>query len=134
MAVQILCPYAINKSHGVTVEVLCEIDNQYCGLYRYCPQLKGPTMTDTYIRYGCMKSKKKELKDMARSKNTKNDSNSHLICEVNFNDKSKNRTSIKYNLNGKNYSVFIDGIYEAVVDVEYKEPFCKTNIIRITQM
>ena len=55
-----------------------------------------------------------------------------VICKVNYNLPKKNKTSILYSNCGSNYSVFIDGIYEGTIEVEYSgDKFLAKNIKNI---
>lgn len=55
-----------------------------------------------------------------------------IICEVNYNLPKKNKTSILYSNGGTNYSVFIDGIYEGTLEIEYVgKEFSTKNIKKI---
>lgn len=52
-----------------------------------------------------------------------------IVCKVNYNLPNKNKTSILYSNEGSSYSVFIDGIYNGTVEIEYSgEKFLSKNI------
>lgn len=48
-----MCPYAADKSDFLHKNLVCMLDNKTCGLWRYCPTLKKPIMSDNYNKYGC---------------------------------------------------------------------------------
>ena len=57
---------------------------------------------------------------------------SKITCKVNYNLPKKNKTSILYSNGGTNYSVFIDGIYEGTLEIEYVgKEFLVKNIKKI---
>lgn len=56
----ILCEYANNKSSSIRVKVECSIDNQPCGLIRWCTYQRCVKMNDFYNKNGCSKKKLKE--------------------------------------------------------------------------
>ena len=55
-----------------------------------------------------------------------------IVCKVNYNLPKKNKTSVSYDKNNSVYSVFIDGIYEGKIEIEYSgKEFLKENIKKI---
>ena len=53
VGVIVMCPYSVDKSDILHKNLICTIDNKTCGLWRYCPTLKKPVMSDFYNKYGC---------------------------------------------------------------------------------
>lgn len=52
-------------------------------------------------------------------KRKKKETLNKAICKVNYNLPKKNKTSILYSNGNSSYSVFIDGIYNGTIEVEY---------------
>ena len=58
-----------------------------------------------------------------------------IICKVNYNVPGKNKTSILYSDNNSNYSVFIDGLYNDTIEIEYTgKKFIVENIKKVKQI
>lgn len=58
-----------------------------------------------------------------------------IVCKVNYNVPRKNKTSILYSDNNSNYSVFIDGLYNDTIEIEYTgKKFIVDNIKKVKQI
>ena len=58
-----------------------------------------------------------------------------ITCSVNYNIPKKNKTSILYNDGGSNCSVFIDGIYNGTLEIEYVgDKFTNKNIKKVNAL
>ena len=127
-----LCKYAKNISTAILCNVICTKINDQCGMYRYCGQIGGPIMTDTYNKYGCNIERgvdspmdiekvvaeiiEKPVVEEAKPEK-KQQKIKEVLCHVNY---IKNGTSsISYNVNGKEYSMFIDGEYPGDIIIKY---------------
>lgn len=136
-----LCEYAKDNSTGITVDVVCTLVSQPCGMIRYCTERMCPVMNGTYTRHGC-KIKEKMGGAMARKKKnveSKNIDSTAIsqnecseICKVNY--VKGNSTSISHLKNGKLVSIFVHGIYHGEVEVIYIGELCSKNIKEIRQI
>lgn len=113
---QILCKYAIDKSNILSMMVQCSLNNEPCYNCRYCPQLKKPTMTDSYLKYGCTYERNK---DKEQSDKLNGYQKNHIRAKVNYYSSKRNSTSVSYSVNGETYSFFLTGKYSDILDIEY---------------
>lgn len=129
---QILCKYAIDKSNILSMMVQCSLNNEPCYNCRYCPQLKKPTMTDSYLKYGCTYEKNKD-KEQSDKLNTYQ--KNHIRAKVNYYSSKRNSTSVSYNVVGETYSFFLTGEYSGILDIEYDgDTFSVDSIKNIIQI
>lgn len=129
---QILCKYAIDKSNILSMMVQCSLNNEPCYNCRYCPQLKKPTMTDSYLKYGCTYEKNKD-KEQSDKLNTYQ--KNHIRAKVNYYSSKRNSTSVSYNVEGETYSFFLTGKYSGILDIEYDgDTFSVDSIKNIIQI
>lgn len=129
---QILCKYAIDKSNILSMMVQCSLNNEPCYNCRYCPQLKKPTMTDSYLKYGCTYEKNK---DKEQSDKLNIYQKNHIRAKVNYYSSKRNSTSVSYNVEGETYSFFLTGEYSGILDIEYDgDTFSVDSIKNIIQI
>lgn len=143
-----LCEYAIDKSTALQKILECSITHQLCGFCRYCINDRCLKMTPSFYKYGCKilneikgvntmdnKSTTRSKKSTAKRNNrsVKKEATEKIIAVSLYNKGSK--TAISYVNNGAFCSVFIDGIYNNKIEIEYKNGELKSeNIIRITEI
>lgn len=129
---QILCKYAIDKSNILSMRVECSLNEEPCYNCRYCTQLKKPTMTESYLKYGCTYEKRKDKEQLNKLNEHKEN---HIRVKVNYYANKKNVTSVSYISGGETYSFFLTGEYEGILDIEYSgdtfSPDCIKNIVQI---
>lgn len=129
---QILCKYAIDKSNIISMMVECSITDEPCYNCRYCPQIKKPTMTDSYLQYGCTYEKKK---DKEQSDKLNECQKNHIRVKVNYYSSKRNVSSVSYCVSGENYAFFLTGKYEGILDIEYDgDTFSVDSIKNIVQI
>lgn len=124
---QILCKYAIDKSNILSMMVHCSLTNDMCYNCRYCPQLKKPTMTDSYLRYGCTYEKKN---DKEQSDKLSTSQKNHIRAKVNYYSSKRNATSLSYIVGDEIYSFFLTGEYSGILDIEYTGDRFSTDSIK----
>lgn len=129
---QILCKYAIDKSNILSMRVHCSLTNDLCYNCRYCPQLKKPTMTDSYLRYGCTYEKNN---DKEQSEKLNHSQKNHIRAKVNYYSSKRGATSVSHTVNGETYSFFLTGEYSGILDIEYTgDAFSVDSIKNIIQI
>lgn len=126
-----LCKYAKNVSTAILCNVICTKINDQCGMYRFCGQIGGPIMTDTYNKYGCNIERgvdspmdKEKVADVVEQvvveeakPEKKQQKLREAVCLVNYTKNGK--TSISYRIGNIVYALLVDGVYTDKVIVKY---------------
>lgn len=138
-----LCEYAIDRSVGLSVNVVCSKTQEFCGMIRYCSAERRPVMNSNYYKYGCKikqsygdnmaKRRKQTIVSSEIEKSMEELSNQSEIktieCTVSY---TKNgSSSLQYPLNGRYYNIMVKGTYSGNVTVTYKGELNTNNIISI---
>lgn len=128
-----LCKYAKNISTAILCNVICTKVNDQCGMYRYCGQIGGPIMTDTYNKYGCNIERgceipmeketvkkqpvEKQVEEVSKTPEKKPQKLKEVVCLVNYTKNGK--TSISYRIGNIICAMFINGEYKNEVIIRY---------------
>lgn len=154
-----LCEFAIDKSIGLSVNVICSKTQEFCGMIRYCSMERRPVMNSNYFKYGC---KLKQQKGVCMAKKRKSIEERHysysdetilpinygnsiraydidtsdlektMMCKVNYTKNGK--TSLQYPLEGHYYNIMVNGTYSGNVEITYKGSLCEKNIVNIKEV
>lgn len=143
-----LCEFALDKSIGFSVNVICTKTEEFCCMVRYCSLEQRPVMSSNYYKYGC-KIKQKYGDEMARKNKNKQETITipepisvvhgnilsetlYVIGKVNFTKNGK--TSVQYSMNNHLYNIKVNGTYSGTVRIDYIDSLIEKNIVSITQM
>lgn len=141
-----LCEFALDKSIGYNINVVCTKNGEFCSMIRYCSVEQKPVMGNNYIKYGCP-IKKQYGDNMGRKRKEKENKVINEVLPVNIgsstlaydmvvgkvNFTKNNKTSIQYPLNGHFYNITVDGTYSGTVTIEYSGVLTNKTIHSIIQ-